>query len=195
MVEVLWKKRVVPGAKGCTCADPSTHYELTAFAVLGPGEVTGHDSIKLGATLSSCRLRDRTLARAWWNIVHVQIDQHRIIPSPLRIGRELVEHEREVLDQLHAVFPEPGRPKRRAGSRKGTKSVQKLPDCLRVLGLSLPCCEADVRAAFKRLALVKHPDVGGDAKSFIELKRAFDEAMTLVTVAATRKTTNQQKAA
>jgi len=43
------------------------------------------------------------------------------------------------------------------------------------LGLTAAATADDVRDAYKRLALVLHPDrPGGDARAFLELKRAYD---------------------
>jgi len=46
-----------------------------------------------------------------------------------------------------------------------------------VLGLPFPCSRADVRRAYKRLALKTHPDLGGSNQAFIKLKEAHDSAL------------------
>lgn len=51
---------------------------------------------------------------------------------------------------------------------------------LAVLDLAWPCSRTDVRAAYRRLALVRHPDTGGEHRAFIALKKAFDEAIRLL---------------
>lgn len=51
-----------------------------------------------------------------------------------------------------------------------------LPD----LGLSWPCCKADVMSAFRKKALETHPDMGGSAAAFIRVKRAYDALKDLV---------------
>ena len=46
------------------------------------------------------------------------------------------------------------------------------------LGLSLPVTQADVKQAYFAKARDVHPDHGGTAEQFIEVQRAFEEAMT-----------------
>jgi hypothetical protein len=43
-----------------------------------------------------------------------------------------------------------------------------------ILGLTRECKEDDVRCAYKRLALVMHPDKGGEKEAFQRLKLAFE---------------------
>src|SRR5689334_11458055 len=54
------------------------------------------------------------------------------------------------------------------------------PSCLRVLGLTWPCRELDVRRAYRIRALRLHPDRGGSGASFIALHAAYIEALALV---------------
>jgi hypothetical protein len=51
-----------------------------------------------------------------------------------------------------------------------------LPD----LGLRWPCTAAEVTSAFRRLALVHHPDMGGNASDFIRIKLAYDRLKQLL---------------
>ena len=46
-----------------------------------------------------------------------------------------------------------------------------------VLGLSWPCSAADVRRAYRRLALQRHPDRGGTDAAFHALTQAYDAAL------------------
>lgn len=48
---------------------------------------------------------------------------------------------------------------------------------LQVLELSWPCGAADVRRAYRRLALQRHPDCGGTAAAFHALTEARDAAL------------------
>lgn len=48
------------------------------------------------------------------------------------------------------------------------------------LGLTPPFTERDVRRAYRRLALLRHPDRGGSAEAFIALKAAYDTALAVV---------------
>ncbi len=54
------------------------------------------------------------------------------------------------------------------------------PRCLRVLGLRMPCTEADVKRAYRRLAEELHPDRGGDAKRFLIVQRNFEASLKYV---------------
>ncbi len=54
------------------------------------------------------------------------------------------------------------------------------PACLKALGLELPCSEADVLCAYRRLAKDLHPDRGGDLDEFLRLQRHFERAIILV---------------
>lgn len=50
-----------------------------------------------------------------------------------------------------------------------------------ILNLSAPYSVADVRRAYKRLALQTHPDLGGNSTDFIKLKQAHDDALRFAT--------------
>ncbi|HEY7064337.1 MAG TPA: J domain-containing protein [Chloroflexota bacterium] len=58
--------------------------------------------------------------------------------------------------------------------------AQTAPACLRLLGLELPCTEAAVRQAYREKARSLHPDAGGDARAFVALRAAYEEALRLV---------------
>ena len=45
----------------------------------------------------------------------------------------------------------------------------------KVLGVSFGASDEVVRAAFKRLALIHHPDKGGNQDAFVEIRQAFEE--------------------
>lgn len=51
------------------------------------------------------------------------------------------------------------------------------PEAVKRLGLSLPVTEQDVKQAYFKEAQRAHPDHGGAASDFIEVQRAFDEAV------------------
>lgn len=57
---------------------------------------------------------------------------------------------------------------------------QETPACLRALELKLPCKEADVKEAYRRLAEELHPDRGGDRKQFLRLQNHFEQALKFV---------------
>jgi curved DNA-binding protein CbpA len=48
---------------------------------------------------------------------------------------------------------------------------------LTILGLGPTATLAEIKRAFRRLALATHPDHGGSAAAFIRVKWAHDEAL------------------
>lgn len=50
-------------------------------------------------------------------------------------------------------------------------------DCYQLLGVATSANVKEIKAAFRKLALKAHPDHGGDAQKFLELKEAFEEAI------------------
>ena len=54
------------------------------------------------------------------------------------------------------------------------------PRCMQALGLTMPCTEADVLAAYRRKVKSLHPDLGGDQREFLRLQTHFEQAMALV---------------
>ena len=54
---------------------------------------------------------------------------------------------------------------------------RETPPCLRALGLSLPCNEADVKEAYRRRAEALHPDRGGDMRRFLLLQQQLEQSL------------------
>lgn len=59
-------------------------------------------------------------------------------------------------------------------------ALRSRPDCLKVLGLTLPCTESDVMTAYRKKAKEMHPDRGGELDDFLRLQRYFEQALQLV---------------
>jgi hypothetical protein len=51
--------------------------------------------------------------------------------------------------------------------------------CFDVLGLTAEATVDEIKAAYRRLAMERHPDRGGDEKEFVELQAAYEEALAL----------------
>lgn len=77
-------------------------------------------------------------------------------------------------------WPEPRSP-RDAGTREGESAAPvpagSKPWALALLGLAAGASPLDVKRAFRGMALRMHPDHGGTATAFVELKRAYDVAL------------------
>ena len=54
------------------------------------------------------------------------------------------------------------------------------PQCILALGLTLPCSEEDILAAYRRKVKQLHPDRGGDRRQFLRLQAHFEQAMAFV---------------
>jgi DnaJ domain len=61
--------------------------------------------------------------------------------------------------------------------RKALDGVANAPSVWERLGLSHKASRADIRQAFKALALSMHPDHGGDPAAFRALRQAYEEAL------------------
>ena len=55
-----------------------------------------------------------------------------------------------------------------------------IPPCLATLGLGRDADLDQVKAGYRRLALVHHPDRGGEPAEFQRIKRAYDQALALL---------------
>ncbi|WP_252850908.1 hypothetical protein [Aeoliella straminimaris] len=58
---------------------------------------------------------------------------------------------------------------------------KRVPPCLAVFGLKLPCTEAELLKAYREMVKERHPDLGGDMAEFLQLQRFFEEARSLIT--------------
>jgi len=56
----------------------------------------------------------------------------------------------------------------------------RTPQCVAALGLTLPCTEEQVLAAYRHLVKDLHPDHGGDQRRFLILQRYFEQALAFV---------------
>ena len=65
--------------------------------------------------------------------------------------------------------------------RLPARRAPSTPACLRLLGLSLPCSQADVRRAFRQQAFDAHPDrSSGTHGAFVALQQAYEDALGLL---------------
>src|SRR3989337_1337871 len=54
---------------------------------------------------------------------------------------------------------------------------KETPRCLLALGLTLPCTEDDVHAAYRRKVKKLHPDRGGNRDEFLRLQAHFEQSL------------------
>lgn len=57
---------------------------------------------------------------------------------------------------------------------------KETPRCILALGLTLPCDEDQVLAAYRSKVKHMHPDVGGDRREFLRLQAHFEQAMAFI---------------
>jgi hypothetical protein len=53
--------------------------------------------------------------------------------------------------------------------------------CFTTLGIKPTASVAEIKAAYRRLALERHPDVGGDHNGFVRLRQAYEQALRVAT--------------
>jgi len=95
-----------------------------------------------------------------------------------RLDREMLEREGYALVPPTADVDDPfffTSPYVERAARFATEGWE----CLRVLGLSLPCTVDKVQAAYRELAKRKHPDRGGSHEEFLALRVAYEQALLL----------------
>jgi hypothetical protein len=86
----------------------------------------------------------------------------------LRQAAEVVRRGREEMNRLLEDH---------VAQMGGSGSV---PPCLATLGLGREADLEQVKASYRRLALVHHPDKGGEAAEFQRIKRAYDQALAFL---------------
>jgi hypothetical protein len=60
------------------------------------------------------------------------------------------------------------------------RALAARPECFVVLDVPADATEAEIAAAYRRLASKTHPDVGGNAEEFKRIHRAFEQAMAII---------------
>lgn len=113
---------------------------------------------------------------------------HILSPSlgKLWLNREKLEREGKVYhskphEYFYAVHPGVDPEKIRYGQMwtDAWKLLGGGHPAFAVLGLQQGCSKPDIKRAYKKLARRAHPDFGGSHEAFIELNKAYEEAMRL----------------
>ena len=61
------------------------------------------------------------------------------------------------------------------------KQKLELPSCFQVLGFDeIPENKDQLKARYRQLARVVHPDSGGNVKKFIRVRRAYEESIKYI---------------
>ena len=95
-----------------------------------------------------------------------------------RLNREELEREGYIWTDYKKLYTDQG--KARAIAEHDAIDLENIPDCLKALGLIPPCTARDVKRAYRRRSRECHPDVGGNAQSFVELKQHYERALSMV---------------
>ena len=138
-------------------------------------------------TLRSCCMKDAFLLAAWWRAV-----EERMTAWENGDGVEyrfLARDKGAILTKLRQVAPRPSRAGRAAFTafrlKKEAEAEQFWEDAFdqlrgsawwQVLGVSPTATEKETRAVYHRLVMQHHPDRGGDAKTFMRVKEAYEAA-------------------
>lgn len=130
----------------------------------------------------------------WWCVQSLPKDLRPGESRQQRHARLVDEARRSVEDRLRPLWERERRywqekteaarrepPRERAGGGAPAPGPQKAADptpwFIRELGLTWPCTEADVKAAWRRGVKTRHPDQGGSSEAFITFKKAYDNAI------------------
>jgi len=84
----------------------------------------------------------------------------------------IVSKDRKNKTNNHNDSKEHSKGSGRCSSKDNT--IDKLDYYRSILGVSKDVSQYDIKKAFKLKAKRHHPDAGGDARSFVEIKKAFD---------------------
>lgn len=137
---------------------------------LEKGEVLGWNTLYL-----PYRITKITAAR-----IHVEHKDTRVQLNREAMERDGKQYHSRFHEYFYAKKPAPESSNWNWAGSRGSQPAF-LGDGFNVLGLSPPCTQAEVRRAYKRLALKLHPDQGGNHQDFIKLKQAHDSALRFAT--------------
>ncbi|MBX3414518.1 MAG: J domain-containing protein [Pirellulales bacterium] len=59
-------------------------------------------------------------------------------------------------------------------------AAPKVPRCFEAFGLSPPCTEEELKAAYRERVKQMHPDLGGDRTRFLKLQKHFEESLAIL---------------
>lgn len=132
---------------------------------------------------------DNGIAQAawWWEVDQRFKDLARDGLEDKALEESILESRAIIEDLLELVVPKPCAADRRAyrklqGMHQNRRRVRvRIPPFAKILGVSWPCSEADLKMVWKRLALKHHPDRGGNQEEFIRVKTAYDAAIQRIT--------------
>jgi hypothetical protein len=98
------------------------------------------------------------------------------------VGRKTyaTEWEAQVASYDGAFWVAQARPRAKPATKvKPPETLRPAPPCLVALGLAAGATLDAIKSAFRRLSWSTHPDVGGEARDFVVLRRNYEEAVRL----------------
>lgn len=134
-------------------------------------------------TIRECCVEDETdvaLAAWWWEVRNRFEDLNRVgIEDPI-ITKALLEQLSYIEDLLEETVPKPTQAAWEAYGAQHSKQKRRirqnvLTSQLNVLGLRWPCTLEEVKKRWREVASQHHPDRGGDQKTFIRMKTAYEK--------------------
>ena len=191
-MHILWKKKVhatnrQTGEPTCPHLRKRKPRTLTPIMNHYDAESKKYKAVwRIGPSIRECCLENELALAAWWYEVNQRFDDLAKfgIEEDQALARVLLA-ERTLIDKLlQEVVPKPSRKALlayldfRALHQKPRRVKVRLPGFVKVLELTTwPVDEAELKAAWRKLAMQHHPDRGGDTATFIAAKAAYETAV------------------
>jgi hypothetical protein len=143
---------------------------------------------RIGPGIRKCCLNNGLAQAAWWWEVNQRFqDLARDGLEDKALEESILESRAIIEDLLKLVVPKPCAADRREyqklrGVYQNRRRVRpRIPSFAKVLGVSWPCSKTNLKMVWKRLALLHHPDRGGNQDEFIRVKIAYEAAIQRIT--------------
>jgi hypothetical protein len=125
----------------------------------------------LGVRIRTCCLDNGLALASWWHAVE---EAFRALPEHPR-AQEIAHFTTAILEELEMRVPQPTEFDR-LWYRQNCLHFK----CLTILGLQQPVTEKALKARWREIVKLHHPDRGGQPQEFIRLKAAYLEAKELL---------------
>ena len=85
-----------------------------------------------------------------------------------------------VFEEYSKMFSEDIKDKREESNKIFQSKTEGFPEAYKILGFkTIPESEAEIKKRYRDLARKNHPDTGGSAALFIQINKAYDEALKI----------------